>query len=162
MISYQDLEEYFIIFREYCKEVKKFNDRQPNVPSGLTEGLALITLNSVSNKYINATSGDISSIDGDERVEVKASGVGFDRNDCSSFGPKEYFDRLIFVDIDLKESKARVFDCNITYDKICSLQISKTQTFGDQASQGRRPRFSIKSKMKKQMILLEEYTFKVG
>ena len=128
----------------------------------MTEGLALIVLNSIYPKrYKKADTGDICSLDENEKVEVKASGMGFNRNDCSSFGPKDFFDKLIFVDIDLALSKARVFDCNITYSEIQFLQITKKDTFGDQAKQGRRPRFSIKQKMQDRMILLKEYAFEV-
>lgn len=160
MFNIEDYRQYYYAWKEYSTQVEKFRDRQPNVPSGLTEGLALIALNEVyNNAYKEANSGDISSIDDCQKVEVKASGMGFDRNDCSSFGPTELFDKLIFVECDLKQNKIRVFDCNTSYNQLQNLFVSKKETFGDQCRQKRRPRFSIKKKLKDQMTLLKEFEF---
>jgi len=158
-ISLNDLKKYFDIYVKYCEETKLFNDRKPNIPSGLTEGLALFALNSCEQKYKSAEVGDIISIHGNYRVEVKASSVGFDRKDCSSFGPNEKFDNLIFVDCDTNKKEIIVYDCHISYDKMQELQITKKQTFGDQCKEKRRPRFSIKEKLSAQMTVVQRYNF---
>lgn len=160
MSEKEKLEKYFNAWVEYCNQVILFKDRQPNIPSGLTEGLALVALNEFyGNKYKKAEVGDLCSIDEKEKVEVKASGMGFNRKDCSSFGPTEKFDKLIFVLCDLSEKKVKVFDCNTSYEKMQKLQISKKETFGEQCNQKRRPRFSIQSKLGDQMTLIKEFVF---
>ena len=156
-ISLSVLKKYFDVYVKYCEETKLFNDRKPNIPSGLTEGFALLALNICQKQYEKANTGDIISIDKNFRIEVKASGVGFDRNDCSSFGPNEKFDNLIFVDCDTDKKEIIVYDCHISYHQMQNLQITKKQTFGDQCSEKRRPRFSIKQKLGSQMTIIQRY-----
>ena len=76
-----------------------------------------------------------------KRIQIKACSV---KEDLTSFGPKSVWDELYFVHF---FPNNRYDGCYAIYiienNLIYNHRVSKTQTFRDQQSQGRRPRFSI-------------------
>tara|TARA_R110001592_G_scaffold97593_3_gene279525 strand:+ start:6735 stop:7331 length:597 start_codon:yes stop_codon:yes gene_type:complete len=76
---------------------------------------------------------------GMKRLEFKC----FTSNGPPTFGPTEKWDRLYFLDaIDYHDYKFKLYEVPLSNvsDEWKSLKVNKSQTFEDQAEQGRRPR----------------------
>jgi hypothetical protein len=86
--------------------------------------------------------GDASESDG-SIVEIKATSSADGSKEVTSFSPGHTFDRLIFVGIDKENDLAEIYDLGLNSTTIRDIQITKTDTFGDQQDQGRRPRFRV-------------------
>lgn len=89
-----------------------------------------------------------------KQLEVK----GFMSTGPLSFGPKEPWDYIYFVDaLRTLDKYYKVYEIkNSNLDFHC-LKVSKSETFGDQCIQGRRPRFtfnSIKEQLGKHVKLI--------
>lgn len=150
--------KYFEAYKAYYDFTSKSNDRKPNFPEGLSERIAVYALNKVYyNKYSRADKskkevGDVIDIYGNQ-IEVKASIL---EEDCSSFGPQEYFDNLIFIKIDIDKKHIEVYDCHINSFQIRNIKVTKTgTTFGEQADNGRRPRFCISKKIPNKELIYQ-------
>ena len=79
-----------------------------------------------------------------KRIEVKGSINLF--NGPPTFGPKEEWDKIIFVDgLKTLDKIYKVYEFNIpnTDERWQNLKVSKTQTYGDQCLQKRRPRLTF-------------------
>ena len=77
-----------------------------------------------------------------KQIEVK----GFMSTGPSSFGPKEKWDILYFVDAqDIMNRNFKIYEVNLsnTSDKFKNIRISERETFWDIARSGRRPRSSF-------------------
>lgn len=155
---------FFYEWKKYAELYARFGARNPNTPEVLSESLACEVLNKIFNndKFFKASDkGDIVSSKG-IRVEVKAS-QGYDKKDCSSFGPKEKFDMLVYVKLDFKTNSAKVYDCHMNFNGLQKIQLTqKGETFEDQCKSGRRPRFSIDGIFKERLEQLAEINFTKG
>ena len=75
-------------------------------------------------------------------LEVKA----FSSTGPTTFGPNEKWDRIYFLDATrFMESIFKVYECKLknTSSLWQQLEVNKTETFGDQCRQGRRPRIGF-------------------
>lgn len=131
--------------------LKKINSRAINIPEGLSEGafalamgfgrfIKLIPQSSKAN-----TSFDCYDLDNQKRIQVKASSI---EKDTSSFGPRSVWDELYFVDF-YKDGKWQgYYDIYLIPNHlIYGQKVNKSQTFTQQQSENRRPRFSIKNEI---------------
>ena len=85
----------------------------------------------------------------DRRIEVKC----FTSTGPSSFGPKECWDVLYFLDgCDYRNKQFKLYrvDCSNDSETFQQLRVNKNDTFGNQCKQGRRPRICFKE-VKKQL-----------
>lgn len=113
-------------------------NRSPNMPSEITEAVVCLCTGA---ELIKTGNGDILLPDG-KTGEVK--GTVSKTDDLSSFSPSEYFDALYFVHMSPDNiDEYWVYDLGYNRRKIEKIKVNATATFGDHASQGRRPRFSI-------------------
>jgi len=85
-----------------------------------------------------------------KKVEVK----GFMSSGPSSFGPKERWDLIYFVDAqDIVNKKFKVFEIILSNknEVFRKIMLTKNQTYGDIADTGKRPRASFYEKFKPQL-----------
>jgi hypothetical protein len=128
--------------------LKSLKGRALNVPDVFSEAIFCIFFDAIrTNDDPRAGSYDCVLKKTGEGVQVKSASIA---NDCTSFGPSSTWDLLYFVDF----APNGFVDGNIYFYYIDSYEIyslvlnaSKNETFADQQRQGRRPRFSIKSKI---------------
>lgn len=154
LLNKNEIQDFYWAWRDYTLYVEKYGGRRCNAPEKLTESIAALAMSEYKGWDVeDSETGDLFA-NGDV-VEVKASGC--DGADCSSFGPTEYFSDLVFVKINPHTDKAFVFHCGLNSDTIRDVQVSRTQTFGEQADQGRRPRFSIEKKILTDDMFVCEY-----
>lgn len=117
--------------------------RIPNFPSDVSENIAK---HAYASRY--GFRGDWNKKPGDFMISnVQCEVKGFiSKSSPLSFGPTEKWDKLFFVDsTKYMESHFTVYLMNVRNDEPIwkSLKMNKTQTFEDQAIQGRRPRLSF-------------------
>jgi len=130
----------------YLTDLKKktgLHIRHPNPPEDMTENIAKYIIRNYDNdltcKWSKAIGqkGDLFS--SKYKIEVKS----FISNGPSQFGPKKAFDILYFLDLrKWFEDHIVLWRVNLHKTEMKNIIISKTQTFEDQCSQGRRPRIS--------------------
>lgn len=145
---FQKVYEDWILLNKLLRTLKS---RTINIPEALTEGLASLYLNAprVINVYDSVSSFDCFDLTRNKMIQIKSSSVEFD---LTTFGPKSIWDELYFCDFFVKGNWNGDFDIyKIPNELIYSQKVNKNETFVEQQSQGRRPRFSIKKN-----ILLKE------
>jgi hypothetical protein len=117
--------------------------RTINYPSEITENIAKFA---IAKKYKVMGNWDIKPGDLkvlDKHIEVKG---GFIENGPPTFGPKEKWDWIYFVDCDKTlDKKFKVYEIKKTNIDFHTLKVNQNQTFGDQCLQGRRPRLVFSS-----------------
>lgn len=138
--TFAQVAEVFVAYKAYNSVLKNssYDNRNVVLPEGLTETIAALCL---GGKRIKKMSGDIMLDDGSIGEVKGSSSVG-----PNSFGPNEWFDRLIYVKYDL-DNTFEVYDLNLNRSDIDNIEVKKGQTFKEQAAAGRRPRFSIDKKI---------------
>ena len=119
-----------------CKKI-----RNSNFPSHISENIAKFV---ISKKYkIMPTwdcKGDLKLLT--KQLEVK----GFMSTGPLSFGPKEPWDYIYFVDaLRTLDEYYKVYEIKKSNLDFHSLKVSKSETFGAQCIQGRRPRLTFNS-----------------
>ena len=152
-----DLKELKNIFKKWLdinSDLKALKGRNLNVPDVFSEALFCIVFDAVrTNDTKGAHSYDCVIKSTGEGVQVKSASIP---NDCTSFGPTSTWDLLYYVDfapngyVDDKVSFYQI-DSDDIYSLI--LNQKKNETFADQQAQGRRPRFSIQSRIIKEKNL---------
>lgn len=130
------------LYKKINKDLSKKKIRNPNFPSEITENIVKFI---IARKYRimpcwDTDSGDLILLG--KRIEVK----GFMSDGPSSFGPSEKWNIIYFVDAKNFSKKCfKVYEIFLSND--CeiwlNIKISKTQTYGDQCKQGRRPRIAF-------------------
>jgi len=117
--------------------------RLPNIPNDISENIIKYILhnklNDTTSKW-NCKSGDLFS-----QKEGKQECKCFTSLGPCSFTPSSSWDVIYFLDaVNWVENKFVLWKINLRNDSIewKNIQINKTQTFEDQAKQGRRPRIS--------------------
>lgn len=131
-----------------CKKI-----RNSNFPSHISENIAKFA---IFKKYKIMPNwdckGDLVMLT--KQLEVK----GFMSTGPLSFGPKEPWDYIYFVDaLRTLDKYYKVYEIIISNLDFHSLKVSKSETFGAQCIQGRRPRFtfnSIKEQLGKHVKLI--------
>lgn len=139
--------------------------RHSNFPSDITENIVRKVLQKIYSYpvYWNIQKGDLEIRTGSKviKCEVKGS-LDLRHGGPSSFGPKEKWDRLYFVDCRLfRENKFKVYEVKLSnkskYWKNMKMNKTKRESFEDQCKQGRRPRItftSIKKQLEKKCRLI--------
>lgn len=149
--DFKKLKEIFEKWLDINSDLKSLNGRNLNVPDVFSEALFCIAFDAVrTNATQGAHSYDCVIKSTGEGVQVKSGSIA---NDCTSFGPTSTWDLLYYVDF----APNGHVDGNVWFYKIDSdniydliLNQKKNETFADQQAQGRRPRFSIKSRIIKE------------
>ena len=158
--------EMFQAWRQLSLMSKNFAGRGINLPEIISEGVYCIVNDAYRMNNLKIGGAD-TSLDcyepkkgvGKNRVQIKATTI---QNDCTSFGPKTQWDKLIFADfyndgnIDGTFTLYEIPDINnIVLNK------KKNETVKIQKSQGRRPRFSIKKEFIETNKYLSKRTYKI-
>lgn len=142
------LKMIFKKWQDINKDLKDLEGRSLNVPDVFSEALFCIAFDAIrTNKDSKAHSYDCVIKSTGEGVQVKSASIP---NDCTSFGPKSKWDLLYYADFAPNGSvDGNVWFYEIDSDEIYKLVLNqdKNETFYDQQQQGRRPRFSLKSKI---------------
>jgi hypothetical protein len=144
----------------YCKELEKFYKtnkyskyRLPNFPETVSENLIkdIIMISEKSYCIRNVKSGDLKKED--KRIECKTF---ISRGPCS-FGPKESWDEIYFLDATKYQQKRfKLYKVNLSNKDLefQNILVNKKETFHDQAKLGRRPRIKFETMMQQ----IKEYS----
>lgn len=143
--DYIKLKEIFKKWQDINADLKKLEGRNLNVPDVFSEALFCIFFDAVRTNN-TAHSYDCVSKTTGEGIQIKSASIP---NDCTSFGPTSTWDKLYYADF----APNGYVDGNVYFYEIDNdvkdivLNEKKGETFADQQAQGRRPRFSVKSKI---------------
>ena len=124
-------------WKELNGGIKEDYTRGVNLPEALTEPICcyvngyLLSLGEGSEDAVVPSNGQL--------VQIKASS-NFDR-DLTSFGPQSRFNLLHFVRLNQLEDRMYLYD--IPVENLKQVKVNANETYEEQQSQGRRPRFSI-------------------
>ena len=143
------------IWNTYSELLSGLNGRRANFPGILSEPIFCLELDCI--KKVSLPSGYSSSFDcydpkNKQRIQVKAASS---TNELTSFGPNSVFDELYFLDFFNNgnyNGSFKIFRLGYSSSSIRKLQISHSRTFGDIASNGERPRFSIRSHIERKNL----------
>lgn len=146
--DFKTLKKIFKKWLDINNDLKSLEGRALNVPDVFSEALFCIAFDAIrTNSDPGAHSYDCVIKSTGEGVQVKSASIA---NDCTSFGPTSTWDLLYYVDF----APNGYVDGNVYFYEIDSddvynmvLNKKKEETFSDQQAQGRRPRFSIQSKI---------------
>ncbi len=123
--------------------------RISNFPSHISENIAKFAYHKKYGRMPtwDTSVGDLQLIDIEptQQLEVKGS-IDLFNGGPSSYGPKEKWDLIYFVDgIDTLNYNYKVYEVRLsnTNDKWKNIKVSETQTYQQQANQGRRPRITF-------------------
>lgn len=143
--DYKKLKLIFKKWQDINHDLKELGGRNLNVPDVFSEALFCIFFKAIRTNG-TAYSYDCVKLDNHAGIQVKSASI---KNDCTSFGPTSTWDELYFVDFapnGYVDGKVDFYKIEIDFSKLV-LNASKNETFFDQQSQGRRPRFSIKKEI---------------
>jgi len=156
------LAEIYKQWRLLCSRLTSINSRAVNLPEGLSEGVFCIAMDCV--RMVRSILGVKSSFDcidlkSGKRILVKACSV---LPDLTSFGPDSVWDEIYFMDF-YKDGRwnGEVDIYKIGNADVYNHKVNKNQTFKDQQSQGRRPRFSIYKEIIEAKAMQPIKTFKL-
>ena len=148
--------------KEINSLLSKKKRRNENFPSDVSENIAKLA---IAKKYgimpcWDTDKGDIiiNKPHLFKQIEVK----GFMSSGPSSFGPKEMWDLLYFVDArDIINKNFKVYEVKLSNksDIFRKIQLSKKETYGEIADSGRRPRGSFDKIFKPQLTNYCELIF---
>lgn len=131
--------DIYFHWKQLDTELRTISTRGCNFPCELSENVVCYVLDYYLNK---SGGGDCYDYKKGRIIEVKGSSSD-KTDDLSSFSPQEEFDDLIFCKVNKDEDCVYIYDTNISSETLKDIQISKTQTVGDQQKEKRRPRFSV-------------------
>lgn len=163
----------FEIMKEANTFFKDFGYRRLVYPSELTEMIAGKIYESITGHDIifkgKSCKGDLYDITANEHIEVKSS-ILVDKNDLTSFGAGEEFNRILFLEINESEGVATLYNIPLSNIDIMNVIVdTKGHTYADKCAKndknGRpRPHFSIKKWIIKKKGILPVTTvyFKEG
>lgn len=109
------------------------------MPDAISEPMGCYCLDLLWNR--GKVVGDATNPRNDEKCEFKATSRF--EGDLSSFGPKCYFDDLIFLRFKLDDNLLYVYDLKINSDEFGKYPANSTETIQQQKDQGRRPHVSL-------------------
>ena len=124
----------------YNSKLRGKSIRKPNYPSEITENIVKYA---VYKKYgfvytWNTKPGDLKYKDEDKNIEVKG---GYLDNGPSSYGPKEHWDWIYYVDCSTENYK--VYELRKSNEDFMTISINKKETYHDKCKKGQRPRFKF-------------------
>lgn len=138
---FEDMIRAYFLWKELNSLIKNSHTRGVNLHEIISESLLCWTLDFKLNR---GKFGDARDSEGNV-IEIKATS-NWDR-DLTSFSPSENFDTLYFVRLNQRDDTMTFYDLELNSEQIKEIPVSKSQTFGEQQAQGRRPRFSIIDKI---------------
>lgn len=154
-LSIDDIDELLNIHIDYINDLKTFSAktkckmRQPNFPECISENIIKEYINIIEKRNcIKSTSGGDLQVAG-IKIEVKC----FTSQGPTSFGPKEKWDELYFLDAtNFINKKIKIYKLSMSNDsaKFGSLKINSNKTFKDICKEGKRPRIRFEE-LKKQL-----------
>jgi hypothetical protein len=163
-LNNQQLNDFFELFYNYYINLEEFRKknkikvRLPNFAEGLSENIIRAYIINKENKVCEASiTGDL-LVNDNIRVEVKC----FASSGPTSFGPKEKWDHIYFLDAtNFKNKQFKIYKSELsnTSDEWKNIQISKIDKYNDVCMKGKRPRinFSIlKNQLAKDIKLVFE------
>lgn len=142
--------EMCLIIHQINLQLKSKKCRKPNYPSEITENLvkfAIIKIYNVSPSW-DTEKGDLCLYG--MKLEVKGSVDLINGGPCS-FGPKEEWVRIYFVDaLNCAIKKFKIYEIKLSNQSEIwkNIKVNKNQTYEDQCLQGRRPRITFKELIK--------------
>lgn len=151
-MTFELLEKYIDAYSRYVNFQREINNkfksrkiRLANFPSEISENICKFAIKKKYNiiPTWDTNSGDLLLIN--KKLEVKASTDLFNGGP-SSFGPKENWDCLYFVDcIDSDNKRYKIWEINLSNNSDIwkNIKVNKTQTYHMQCLQGRRPRLKF-------------------
>lgn len=110
-----------------------------NMPDAISEPIGCFCLDLLWNR--GKAIGDATRITDGAKIEFKATSRF--EGDLSSFGPKAYFDDLVFLRFDIQNDLLYVYDLKINSKEFDKYRANKKETIEDQKKQGRRPHISL-------------------
>ncbi len=163
----------FEIMKEANQFFQYFDCRRLVYPSELTEMIAGKIYESITGHDIifkgKSCKGDLYDTTANEHIEVKSS-ILVDKNDLTSFGAGEEFNRILFLEINESEGVATLYNISLSNIDIMDVIVdTKGHTYADKCAKndknGRpRPHFSIKKWIieKKGILPVTTVYFKEG
>lgn len=146
-----------------------YGTRAMNTPEIASEGLCcclfpnLVRVNANNINGLKKSSMDAIDIKTGDCVQIKSCKTSEQNKNGgpSSFGPRSEFNKLIFLHIDTEQDKAYFYNVDITdYE---NWQITRKKTMGDIQKEGKRPRFNLFLKLKKEQAKpFYVYSFNMG
>lgn len=125
------------------KKLSKKKIRHENFPSDISENIVKFVI-AKKNKVMptwDTKKGDLVIKEGKKIIQIEVK--GFISDGPSSFGPKEEWELLYFIDVrDIINKKFKVYEIKLTNKSeiFRSIKLSKSETYGEIADSGRRPR----------------------
>lgn len=145
--DYHKIKLIFEKWRNLNQDLASLGGRAINVPDVVSEALYCYFFHAIrTNATTHAGSYDAINIDSHNGIQIKSTSI---ESDLTSFGPNSTWDELWFIDFapnGTVDGQVDFYKIDISIKDII-LNSSKNQTFADQQTQGRRPRFSIKEKI---------------
>lgn len=154
-LNKNELLELYNSFVEYYTKIKtisKTNNikiRLPNFNGDLSENIIRLYINNYENRNCECSkNGDLCI--NEIKIEVKC----FSSSGPSSFGPKESWNEIYFLDAtNFYDNRFKIFKCSLSNNSTLwkNIKINKSQSYYDVCKSGKRPRivFSLlKSQLK--------------
>ncbi len=149
-LTEDQLNEFFNLFYNYYVELDKFRKknklkiRLPNFAEGLSESIIkYFIINKEKRNCLPSDSGDLVINNSSPiKVEVKC----FASNGPTSFGPKENWNEIYFLDAtDFINKNFKIYKCNFSNnsDVWKNIKINNKDTFNDVCIKGKRPRINF-------------------
>ncbi len=141
-VTWDEVKAIWAGYKAWSSVLKKISwVRSANMPEGLSEALVCLCTDGL---LIRSSHGDV-LLPAGEVAEVKATSLPSDTPDVSSFSPVAKFANLYFVErVEGTNDEFYVYDLGLNRTAVERLKMNARQTFKDQADAGRRPRFSIR------------------
>jgi len=163
-IEFTKFLELLKVYNVYAKQFKEFG-RSPNFPEVLSENMVKFFINNYERrKCYKSSVGDLID-ENNKRIEVKC----FSSSGPSSFGPKEKWDELWFVDAtQISNEHCKLYKCSLPYNstQISSLMVNKNTTFDSFRNVGKRPRIlfsSIVDQLKDDIkLVFDDHVFRLN
>ena len=134
-------------WKDLNTELQTFsNSRGLNFPSELSEYMTGYALGFHINKNSSGDAVDLSDPNNPKIIEIKCCSAD-DIDAPSSFSPSENFDDLVYVRLEKRNDILKIYRTGINSEDLKKIKVNEKETLGDQQKAGRRPRFSIYSKI---------------
>ena len=135
---FEDAIKAYFLWKELNALIKNSHNRGVNFPETISETLLCVAMNFELNR---GRGGDARNPVTNEIIEAKATSNW--EQDMTSFSPNESFDFLYFLRLDQRNDELFIYNTEMNSEDLKMIQVSQTQTVGEQQLQGRRPRFSV-------------------
>ena len=148
----QQLIELYNVFYTYYKNFKdvslkhKIKIRLPNFQEGISENMVRLFIKNHENRPCECSKiGDLCVIDKNDnklKIEVKC----FSSTGPTSFGPKESWDEIYFLDArKFANDKFIIYKCNLKNNskEWLNIMINKNKNYLDVCNEGKRPRLAF-------------------